>query len=100
MLSDAAINLLIQIPLAGVVVVVVIVFLNFIGKYSANMMAFLDTQQKLMQKFIEEQREQSNLAMGRLAEEIKQVGHEVARLNGVVMAHDAASKERSERGRK
>lgn len=94
-MSEGTINLLAQIPLAGVVVVVVLVFLNFIGKYNATMMAFLEAQQEAMQKFIAEQRQQSNEAISRLAEEIKGISQEVARLNGVVSAHDAVSRERA-----
>ena len=87
-MSEATITLLSQIPLAGVVVIVVMIFLSFIGKYNTTMMTFLQTQQDASQKFISEQRELSNSALGRLAEEIKSISGEVARMNGVLSAHE------------
>jgi len=87
-MSEATITLLSQIPLAGVVVIVVMIFLSFIGKYNTTMMTFLQNQQDASQKFISEQRELSNSALGRLAEEIKSISGEVARMNGVLSAHE------------
>lgn len=86
------INLLLQIPLAGVVVVVVIVFLRFIAQYNTGMMSFLSSQTASMQSFIKEQRLASNESIEQLAAEIKGISQEVARMNGVLSAHDAASK--------
>jgi hypothetical protein len=91
-MSQDMINLLLQIPLAGVVVVVVIVFLRFIAQYNTGMMSFLSSQTASMQSFIKEQRLASNESIEQLAAEIKGISQEVARMNGVLSAHDAASK--------
>jgi hypothetical protein len=99
-MSESVINLFMQAPLAGVVVIVVVVFLQFIKGYNQSMMTFLTNQQETNHQFLREQREQSNEAISRLAEEIKAVGQEVAQVKGVVIALDAASKVRDERGRK
>lgn len=99
-MSEAIINLLLQIPLAGVVVVVVVVFLKFLKDYYTAMIAYLTDQEKTTHEFLREQREQTNIAIGRLAEEMKTVSQEVARLNGVIIAHDTASKTRAESTRK
>jgi len=95
-MTEATITLLLQIPLAGVVVVVVVLFLKFLRDYYTAMIAYLGDQEKATHSFLREQREQTNEAVGRLAEEMKGVAQEVARLNGVIIAHDTASKTRAE----
>lgn len=61
-MSEQVWNLLLQIPLAGVVVLVVVVFLKFLDKMLTQFM-----------NFIKEQREANNEALLRLAEEIKEI---------------------------
>lgn len=101
MMSEATINLLAQIPLAGVIVLVVLVFLNFMAKNNATMMSFIDSLQQQHQRFmdslqeshqnfISEQREQSNAALGRMADEIKAAAMEINKMNGLLTAHDAS----------
>jgi len=72
-MSDATINLLLQIPLAGVVVVVVILFLRFLEKNTQQMITFMQQQADTNREFLKSQREQTNEAIGRLAEEQKEV---------------------------
>lgn len=93
LMSDSIINLLVQIPLVGM-------FIWFILQRDK-----LDDAKQLVREegwrtFLREQREQNNAAIARLAEKIESISHEVSRLNGVLSAHDAASKERSVVGRK
>lgn len=61
-MSEQVWNLLLQIPLAGVVVLVVVVFLKFLDKMLTQFMLF-----------IKEQREANNTTLLRLAEEIKEI---------------------------
>jgi hypothetical protein len=127
-ISESAIPLLMQIPLAGVVVLVVGIFLWFIRDWSKNerdaratesneerkaraaeqesMREFLaiqsDTNNQVLTNIREQSnqalkdiREQSNAAIARLAEEMKANTSEVSKLTGILIAHDAASKERN-----
>jgi len=77
MLSESAITLLMQIPLAGVVVFVVVVFLKHLEK--------ADTRN---QKFICDQQESNNLVLKNLATEIKEVGTKILALNKAMIRHD------------
>lgn len=43
--------------------------------------------------FLSEQREQNNAAVSRIAEEVKIISQEIARMNTVLTSHDAASRE-------
>jgi len=43
--------------------------------------------------FLESQGERGNAAIGRIAEEVKIISQEVARMNTVLTSHDAASRE-------
>lgn len=93
-MNETALNLLLQIPLAGVVVFVVVLFLRHLKDYNTQIISYLNAQDNVTRDFLREQRAQSNEAVARLAEEIKQIGQEVARLNGVLSAHDARAQER------
>ena len=70
MLSETAITLLMQIPLAGVVVFVVVVFLKHLEKADDR-----------NQKFICDQQESNNSILKNLANEIKEVGEKISNLN-------------------
>jgi hypothetical protein len=101
-MSDATINLLLQIPLAGVVVVVVVVFLKHLDKSNSRqdaaqdrMIKFLAEQEESNRAFLREQREANSVTIGRLADRIEAISKEVSTLNGVLSAHDARSQERS-----
>lgn len=96
-MSDTAINLLLQIPLAGVVVFVVVLFLRHLKDYNTEIIKFLNSQDISTRDFLREQRQQGNEAVARLAEEIKEIGKEVARMNGVLSAHDARAQERQQK---
>jgi hypothetical protein len=81
-MSDTVINLLLQIPLAGVVVLVVVVFLKFLDKTFTQFMAF-----------IKEQREANNIAIIRLADQIKSIEDALVRrmesMETILAKHDA-----------
>ena len=88
-MSEATINLLLQIPLAGVVVVVVILFLRYLEKMTNQMIAFMQQQADTNREFLKTQREQTNEALGRLAEEQKTLAKSLSEMVGVV-AHVTA----------
>lgn len=48
--------------------------------------------------FLKEQGEHGNFAIARIAEEVKTVTQEVARMNTVLISHDTASREARARG--
>lgn len=69
-MSESTINLLLQIPLAGVVVFVVVVFLKHLKETTAQMITFISQQAELNRQFLETQREQMNISIERMADEI------------------------------
>lgn len=89
-MSEATLNLLLQIPLAGIVVVVVVLFLRHLDANTARMMHFIEEQETSNRAFLREQRDASNEAIGRLAEEIKATRQDVRELRGLVVgvAHE------------
>ncbi|NUQ86370.1 MAG: hypothetical protein HUU11_16820 [Anaerolineales bacterium] len=82
-MSDQAINLLLQIPLAGVVVFVVVIFLKYLKEMIAQMINFMAQQAETNRQFLSTQREQMNLAIGRLADELKAMREELAEERGI-----------------
>ena len=104
LMSDATLNLLLQIPLAGVVVVVVWVFLRHLDKSNVRqdaaqdrMMKFLAEQEESNRAFLREQREQNGQTIGRLADKIESIAKEVAAMNLTLNAHDARTQERNKK---
>ena len=102
LMSDATLNLLLQIPLAGVVVVVVWVFLRHLDKSNVRqdaaqdrMMKFLAEQEESNRAFLREQREQNGQTIGRLADKIEAIAKEVSSMNLMLNAHDARTQERN-----
>lgn len=100
-MTDQALNLLIQIPLAGVVVVVVYMFLTHLKQAEMRqdaaqerMIKFLAEQEERSREFMQEQNAIHAAAIGRIAEEVKTMRDEQARMNGTLVAHDARSMER------
>jgi len=73
MFNETGITLLMQIPLAGVVVFVVVVFLKHLEKADDR-----------NQKFICDQQESNNLVLKDLTTEIKEVGDKIVALNTAV----------------
>jgi hypothetical protein len=65
------INLLLQIPLAGIVVFLTIRFLKHLENVNKTMLEFIEKQEETNREFLQAQRQQMNEAIGRLAEEIK-----------------------------
>jgi hypothetical protein len=83
-MNDSTINLLLQIPLAGVVVFVVVLFLRFLEKNTQQMISFMQQQSDTNREFLKTQREQTNIAIGRLAEEQKEMREQMAVLANVM----------------
>ena len=81
-MSESALNLLLQIPLAGVVVFVVVVFLRYLREMTSQMLTFMSEQAETNRKFLATQRQQMNEAIGRMAEEIKLMRIEVSAVRG------------------
>jgi len=77
MFNETSITLLMQIPLAGVVVFVVVVFLKHLEKADNR-----------NQKFICDQQESNNTVLEKLANEIKEVGEKISGLNTAMISHD------------
>lgn len=109
-------NVLIQYPLAGVIVILVGVFLYFLKDWAKierdaraaesaadrharseeqkAMRDFIAIQNELFLQSVKDIRDAHNLSMARLAEEIKINSAKIGELSGILTAHDAASKER------
>lgn len=83
-MNESTVNLLLQIPLAGVVVVVVVLFLRYLEKMIQQMIIFMQQQADTNREFLKAQREQTNGAIGRLAEEQKVMSGELSKLASVI----------------
>lgn len=94
-MSEQVINLLLQIPLAGVVVVVVWMFQRSqerIAEKNATaqkeqtqqLLDFMHQEADVNREFLKTQREQTNAALGRLAEEQKGTREELARFGVLI----------------
>lgn len=94
-MSEQVINLLLQIPLAGVVVVVVVIFQRSqerIAEKNAQaqqaqtqqLLDFMNQQADVNREFLKTQRDQTNLALGRLAEEQKGTREELAKFSVLI----------------
>jgi hypothetical protein len=81
-MSESTVNLLLQIPLAGVVVVVVLVFLRHLKETTAQMITFLAQQAETNRLFLQTQREQMNASIGRMADEIKLLREDMTEVRG------------------
>lgn len=81
-MSEQVLNLLLQIPLAGVVAFVVIVFLKHLKETNAQMINFMTEQAETNRLFLAAQREQMNQAIGRMAEELKMMRETLAEKRG------------------
>lgn len=82
--------LALQIPLALVIVFLTIYFLRHLKESTKDMLDFMQKQTDANQKFMETQQEQNRDAIGRLAEEIKNIKVEsVKELSQLVMRVDS-----------
>lgn len=81
-MDSSTINLLLQIPLAGVVVFVVVVFLKHLRETQSQMITFMSQQAETNRQFLATQREQMNAAIGRMAEELKLMRENFAEYRG------------------
>ena len=75
-------GLITQIPLAGIVLFLTIRFLEHLDKGNKIMLDFLGRQAETNREFLQAQREQVNLSLARLAEEIKGMRIELAKQSG------------------
>lgn len=82
-MDSSTINLLLQIPLAGVVVLVVVLFLKHLRETTTQMITFMSQQAETNRQFLATQREQMNAAIGRMAEELKLMRENFAEYRGV-----------------
>lgn len=82
-MESSTLNLLLQIPLAGVVVFVVIVFLKHLRETQTQMITFMTQQAETNRLFLATQREQMNAAIARMAEELKLMRENFAEYRGV-----------------
>jgi len=85
-MNESSINLLLQIPLAGVVVLVVILFLKHLKETNSQMVTFIGQQSEVNRQFLATQREQMNAAIGRMADEIKLMREDLAEVRGLQAA--------------
>jgi hypothetical protein len=81
-MNESTVNLLLQIPLAGVVVFVVVMFLHYLRETNTQMIAFIVQQSEVNRQFLATQREQMNAAIGRMADEIKGMREDLAYVRG------------------
>jgi uncharacterized membrane-anchored protein YhcB (DUF1043 family) len=82
-MDSSTLNLLLQIPLAGVVVFVVVVFLKHLRETQTQMITFMSQQAETNRQFLATQREQMNAAIARMAEELKLMRENFAEYRGV-----------------
>lgn len=85
-MNESSINLLLQIPLAGVVVLVVVLFLKHLKETNSQMVTFIGQQSEVNRQFLATQREQMNAAIGRMADEIKLMREDLAEVRGLQAA--------------
>lgn len=83
LMDSSTLNLLLQIPLAGVVVFVVVVFLKHLRETQTQMITFMSQQAETNRQFLSTQREQMNAAIARMAEELKLMRENFAEYRGV-----------------
>lgn len=87
-MDSSTLNLLLQIPLAGVVVFVVVVFLKHLRETQTQMITFMSQQAETNRQFLATQREQMNAAIARMAEELKLMRENFAEYRGVTRKHN------------
>lgn len=86
LMDSSSLNLLLQIPLAGVVVFVVVVFLKHLKETQTQMINFIGQQAETNRQFLATQREQMNAAIGRMAVEINGLREDLAEVRGAKTA--------------
>lgn len=81
-MPESVINLLVQVPLVGI-------FVWFILQRDKQTAASEQKRDDQWRDFLREEREMRADTTSRLAEEIKQIGQEVARVAALLASHDA-----------
>jgi len=97
MLSEPILNLLVQIPLVGAFMWLMLKIMERQDAREEKREA-LDRDERrdrdaAWQKFLTEQRTASNDAIGRIAEEVKSLATEQSAMLALLSAHDASSRE-------
>jgi hypothetical protein len=106
-------QILLQYPLLGIMVILTMVFLWYMREERKDARAerkeeresreseqsklrdFMAVQNELFLAGVKEIRDQGNVSLGRLADELKTTNERISGLHSIVTAHDAASRERS-----
>lgn len=83
-MPESVINLFVQVPLVGI-------FIWFILQRDKQTAASEERRDQQWREFLREEREMRSASIGRLAEEMKQMGQEVARVATLLSSHDAKS---------
>lgn len=105
-MTDQAYTLFMQLPLAGMVVIVVGLFLFYLDKWlkadrdaraleSENTRLFLKAQGDQFTQFLHDQGVRYDIGLARIAEEVKTNTTNIALLSAILQTHDARSSERS-----
>lgn len=79
---ESVINLLVQVPLVGI-------FVWFILQRDKQTAESEKRRDEQWRDFLREERELRATSIGRLAEELKSIGQEVARVTALLVSHDA-----------
>lgn len=106
LLQEPTVTLFMQLPLAGMVVVVVGLFLYYLDKWmkadrearakeSENTRLFLNAQTTQFTLFLHEQGVRYDNGLSRIAEEVKTNTQNIASLSAILQTHDARSMERN-----
>ena len=85
-MMETYIGLLIQVPLVGV-------FIWFALRLVDIFLKSLEQRDGQWQSFLREQREANNMAMGRLAEELKSITLNITRVEVMLQSHDLITRE-------
>ena len=104
--AEPASTLFMQLPLAGMVVMVVALFLFYLDKWmkadrearekeSENTRLFLGAQTVQFTNFLHEQGVRYDNGLSRIAEEVKTNTQNIATLSAILQTHDARSSERN-----
>lgn len=105
-LTDQAYTLFMQLPLAGMVVMVVGLFLYYLDKWlkadrdaraveSENTRRFIQAQSDQFTQFLHDQGVRFDNGLSRIAEEVKTNTTNIASLSAILQTHDARSSERN-----
>ena len=87
-MSEATINLLAQIPLAGVIVLVIIIFLKFIGTLVTDNRDAITTNAALLAATIKQNQDSANNVSISFVKQLESVAEKLANINDCLIKHD------------